>query len=76
MMEIKWSNIVAFALAVFALIVFSKTWPLIAAFFAAMKAIGPGHDPDQQVQGLVAFGLIALTLVGIVKILSSSGRNP
>lgn len=74
-MQIKWSNVIAFAMVVFALVVFLKTYPQMAAFFAAMNDIGPGHDPDEQVRGLVAFGLIALTIVGIVKIVVNGGRD-
>ena len=75
-MDIRWSNVVAFGLAIFAFTVFLKTHQQIAAFFSTIGSIGPGHSTDQQVTGLAAVGLIALTIVAIVKIVIKSGGNP
>ena len=75
-MDIRWSNVVAFGLAIFAFVIFLKTHQQISTFFSTIRSIGPGHDTDQQVMGLAAVGLIALTIVAIVKIVINSGRNP
>ena len=69
-MEIKWSNIVAFVLGIVALVIVWKAGPAIASFFGSMRDIGPG-SPEEMATGLVAFALIAILIVAIVKILVS-----
>ena len=41
----------------------------MSVFLSNMTRIGPGHPPEDQVKGLIAFGLIGVTLVAIVRIL-------
>jgi hypothetical protein len=74
-MEIKWSNIVAFALAIITFIVFIKNYPSIAEFINSLGRIGPGHQPGDWTSGLVAFGLIGILVVAIVAILNNGKGN-
>ena len=74
-MEIRWRNLFAFALAVFALVVAVKGRHEIGAFLATLGALGPGHTPDEQTVGLVAFGLLAVTILALALILKSNPRR-
>ena len=48
----------------------------IGVFLASMKDIGPGHTAEEKTIGLLAFGLVLVTIVAVVKILSqSAGRD-
>jgi hypothetical protein len=76
-MEIKWSNVVAFALGLTALIILVRMHREIAEFVSFMGCIGPGHNPQEQATGLVAVGMICVVIVAVVKIvLNSGGKNP
>jgi hypothetical protein len=67
--EIKWSNVVALALGIVALVILWKAGPAVVLFLGSMRDIGPGPLKDQAM-GLVAFGLICIVIVAIVKILA------
>ena len=68
-MQIKWSNVIALALVVFALVIGLKHLPRISEFLSTVSHIGPRGDPDQRISGLIAFGLIMITIVAVVRIL-------
>ncbi len=68
-MQIKWSNVIALALAVFALVVGLRHLPEISEFISAVSHIGPRGDPEQRIFGLMAFGLMMITIVAVVRIL-------
>lgn len=70
-MRILWHNIIAMALLVIAAVLLIKCWPDIGAFLMSMKHIGPGHATEDKTLGLVAFGLVGILLVAIVRILTS-----
>lgn len=74
-MQIRWANIIALALAILALIVAVKARYQIAELLSTVKAIGPGGDPDERTLGILALGLIAISAVGIVRILQNNRRN-
>ena len=69
-MEIKWSNIVALALMIVLLVILWKAAPEIRMFLGSMRDIGPG-PPEDMAMGLVAFALIGILVVAIVRILVS-----
>ena len=71
-MEIRWRNIIALAVLVFALVVLSKAYRQIAAFLSTMVAVGPGGDVTELTFGLMAFGLLVITVVAVVRILKDS----
>jgi len=70
--EIRWRNIIALALLVFAVVVLSKTYRQIAAFLSTMAAVGPEGDTTELTFGLMAFGLLVITVVAVVRILKDS----
>ena len=47
----------------------------IGVFLSSMKNIGPSHSPEEQTLGLIAFGLVAITIVAVVKILVHSQQR-
>jgi len=67
--EIRWRNIIALALLVFAVVVVSKTYRQIAAFVSTMSDVGPRGDTTELTFGLMAFGLLVITVVAVVRIL-------
>ena len=74
-MEIKWANVVAFGLAIFGLVLGVTLHRQIGGFLGTMTAIGPGHAPEEQTIGLIAFGLVAISLLGLIKIVLHANRE-
>ena len=74
-MTVKWPNVVALAFLVVALIVFVTASDEIGAFLGAIRNIGPGHSPDDQVMGLLAYGLVLAAFVAAVKIIVETNRK-
>ena len=69
-MQIKWRNVVVISLVVFALLVARWFSPIIGQFLETISQVGPRGDPAQRTFGLMAFGLILVLIVAIVKILT------
>ena len=67
-MTIKWANVVALALAIFALVLILKMPGEMGAFMATMRYIGSGNR-DEEMMGLLAFGLVMVLIVAVVKII-------
>ena len=74
-MEIRWANVVAFVFLITALVIFVMNADAIASFLATIKDIGPNHSPEQQLRGLLAFGLIGVIIVAVVRIVVANNRN-
>lgn len=75
-MIIKWSNIAVLAFALIALCVICTHGNEIRAFLANMTRIGPGHSNDEVTAGLIAFGLVGVIIVAIVRLLTNSHGGP
>lgn len=71
-MSIRWSNIAVLILAVCAVVLGLWAHRQIAAL---LSGLGQGHDLREHNTGLIALGMVLLTLVAIVRILVSSRRN-
>lgn len=67
-MEVKWRNVIALALALFAIAVIVKAPGEMGAFLASMQNVGPDHTPQEQTMGLLAYGLVLIAIVAVVKI--------
>ncbi len=74
-MTVKWHNVAALALIVAGLVVLIKTPRAMAAFLGIMRHAGPGHTPDEQFMGLLAFGLILLVITAVTKIIVEANRK-
>ena len=70
-MEIRWNNIILMVLFVIVLLLVLKLLPTMAIFLVGMKDIGPGHTTDEKTAGLIAFALVSMLIVAIVKVLTS-----
>ena len=70
-MKIKWKNVIALMLAIFALTVWLKAGPQILEFLSAIPKVEPSGDRNDRTFGLMGFGLICVTVVAIVKILTN-----
>lgn len=66
--EIKWANVVAFALAITAFVIAIRWHHAIVEFLNNMGRIGPGYSGEEQTWGLLAFGLILVLIVAVTKI--------
>jgi uncharacterized membrane protein YidH (DUF202 family) len=71
-MEIKWRNLIALALTLIALAVIVKAPGEMGAFLASMQNVGPDHTPQEQTMGLLAYGLVLLAVVAVVKIVTQN----
>ena len=71
-MEIRWRNIFALFLVIVLLAICWKAAPEIRMLLGSLRDVGPG-SPRGRETGLMAFGLICILIVAIVKILV--GRN-
>jgi hypothetical protein len=69
-MKVHWHRIIGLILLVIALWLLLRHRQAIDAFLSSMKDIGPGHSADEKTIGLIAFGLVGVCLVAIVKILT------
>jgi hypothetical protein len=75
-MTLRWANIIAVALAVLALVVGLRERHQIAELFSAFTDIGSHPSPEERTWALAALGLALVSLVAIVKILSTSRSKP
>ena len=69
-MHLHWNNIIAFALALTALVLLFQFRGPTTAFLASMPNIGPGHTIEEKTIGLIAFGVTAALLVAVLRILT------
>jgi hypothetical protein len=67
-MEIKWSNLVFFALVIFTIAWAVRAQDSIFSFLSRMGRLGPDHPSDERIYGLMVFGLVLVTLVAVLKI--------
>lgn len=74
-MEIKWGNLIAFAMLLAAIVIAVSMGDRIVAFLHSMTDIGPGHTDEEKTMGLIAFGLVGVLIVAVVRILVSGRGN-
>ena len=66
---------ICFALTIFALIMVIRMHDEMGAFLGCMGDVGPGHTTEEKMFGLMAFGLVGVIIVGVVKILAGRDRH-
>ena len=69
-MKIIWPNVIVVCLVFLAVVIWIRHHAAISGFLGHMDQIGPGHSPDDRLLGLIAFGLVAVSVVAIVRILT------
>jgi hypothetical protein len=68
-MRIHWPNIYALIFTIVASIVAIRHQAAIGTFLSSIAHIGPGHAGDEQTIGLIAFGIVAVLFVAVLRIL-------
>ena len=75
-MEMRWPNVVAFALAIFGIVLLVREHGAVGVAIAGVGRIGPGHSPEEKFHGFFVLGILLVTLVAIVRlVLDPNGRN-
>lgn len=75
-MQVRWGNLIALGMVIIATVIGISHQREIRGFVATMTEIGPGHSPEEQIVGLLAFGLSAVIILAALKIvLNSNGRQ-
>jgi hypothetical protein len=75
-MEMKWSNVVVFALVVFGSVLLVREHNAVGVALSGLGQIGPGHTPAEKFHGFFVLGILLVTLVAIVRlVLDANGRN-
>ena len=71
-MTVLWGRVVAAVFAITVLILFVKHWHAIVGFLKTTEHIGSEYSRREQTVGMVAFGLICILIVALVKILTTN----
>jgi len=74
-MRILWHNVVALLLAIIGITLLIRNGTEIRSFLSTTRQIGPGHSPDEQVMGLIAFGLVLVAFLAVLKIIIERNRK-
>ncbi len=76
-MEIKWPNVVTFALVIVAFITTLRMHEEMGGFLGSMRYLGSSPNLADRVYGLMAFGLVVIILVAVLRMLiENSNRDP
>jgi len=67
-MRIRWNNVVVLILGIFALFMLKMYSFELWMFLRSIEDMGSSHSTDEQTMGLVAFGIIIISLVGAIRI--------
>ncbi len=73
-MKILWRNILAAGLALVGSIVAIRNRDAIGRFLDSMTHLDAGYPADERTLGLIAFGLVAVCFVAVLKLILSN-RN-
>lgn len=74
-MRIHWPNIYALILTIVAGIVAIRHQAAIGTFLGCIAHIGPGRSDDERTMGLIAFGVVAVLFVAVLRILSRNRKR-
>jgi hypothetical protein len=74
-MKIRWNNILVAVLTAFILIITLRHGASCRAALASLQSLVPNHDVDDRFVGFIVLGILAVTLVAIVKLVTQSRRQ-
>lgn len=75
-MEIKWSNVVVFGLAIFGIVLLVRDHEVVGVALGGIGQIGPGYTPEEKFHGFFVLGILAVAFVAVVRlVLDANGRN-
>ncbi len=69
-MRILWHNVFCFFLFIFAIVILTVGLPSLKSALSGIGEIGRYHSSDEKTLGLICLGLLCVTFVAIVKILT------
>lgn len=76
MYEMKWPNVFAFGLAIFACITLIRMHEQVGAFLGSMEHLGSSPSLTDRTHGLMAFGLVMVIVLGLFRLMfNSQDRN-
>ena len=67
-MWFRWSRVFLWFFLTLAITVLVINWREMTGFLATMKNIGPGHTAEEQTIGLLALGLVFISIVAMLRI--------
>jgi uncharacterized integral membrane protein len=74
-MKLRWNNIIVAILAVFILTLALRHGDSCRAALETVTAVAPHQSVDDRFVGFMVLGLVAVTVVAIVKILAQNRRR-
>lgn len=75
-MRIRWQNLIAFCVVIFALNLLFKNAGPVAETLGSVRAIAPGHDEGDRVIGLVVVAVLMVSLLMLVRLLLQKDQKP
>ena len=72
-MEIHWNRIIAFIMLLIVGLLLLHHWPQIRGLFLSVRSDGPSYSEGDPTLGFMVWGLAAILIVAIVKILAQGG---
>lgn len=75
-MQIKWQNLIALGVVVFAINLLFKNAGPVAETLGSIRAIAPGSDPGDRVVGLIVVAVLMVTLLMLVRLLLQKDQKP
>lgn len=74
-MTIKWSNLLAFALAILAVVLTVRHGGDLRATVSTIGQLGPRYTIEEKTLGFCVLGVILVSLVAIVRLVLSNDRR-
>lgn len=74
-MQIKWTNLIALCVLVFAIVLALKSANEVSAILGTLQFVGPSHSMDERFIGFIVLGVLLVTLVMLAKILIRNDGN-
>ena len=73
-MRIRWDRVVALMLAVVVLVLVARHGTEMGVFLGTMQYIGRSEEREEQMMGFIAFGLVMVLIVALVRILKDNNK--
>ncbi|GEM_PF-3499799 len=75
-MRVRWNRIAALALSILASLFLTLLWSPIVTFTSSMTSIVEPHaTPEEHLQGMMAFALVVVSVLGVIRLMINSNRN-
>ncbi len=71
-MQIKWSNVVALGLVILAVVLAMSNATSVSAVLSSIRNIGPRHSVEDKTLGLCVLGVLCVTGVAIVRLITTN----